>query len=66
MLEQIFFSAQQRQISSFPSNDSNMDAFMKRPVTHIDFETSMGTFTMELYHMYAPKVKLRCNILNFF
>lgn len=32
-----------------------MDKFLANPATHVDFTTSMGNITIELYVQYAPK-----------
>lgn len=33
-----------------------MEKFIANPATHVDFTTSMGKFSIELYVQYAPKV----------
>ena len=45
-------------ISISCSRECKMDKFMTNPATHVDFTTTMGNFTFELYVQYAPKVFL--------
>lgn len=36
---------------------------METPYTHVTFETSAGSFTIELYHKHAPRTCLNISQL---